>query len=1275
MKQFIAIVLVFAAVQLTAQSGNSGGYCSGANTSGICSQPGPPNTAGNSINDFIDCVVTTGGNTNINNCNSGCNAWYNNSLVNNYAMHCSHYLQVTPGQTITVGVQSGIIYAQGFAIWVDWNQDLAFSAGEYMDGTQTVPPPATYTTLSFVIPPNTPSGAYRMRVRCSYFTTGPNITPCGSQTFGETEDYTIYVGIQPPPNVVATVTASSNGTICAGQTISLTAVPGDPTNMTYTWTGPSSFSTTSQNPVIFNASTAMTGTYTVVGSNGNCPSSSTTSIRVVAYPQYSLTNPTPTICQGGTFFTAVTFTTSGSSSSAFTYSWFPGFWGGVLNPLSQVTQISPPPLPTTVTLANVVFTVVVTPTAHGCPITQTVTATINNPLTPTLTLPPPVCNTSQSQLLIATPGGGTWSSNQAVSQGGVFNPASALNGTSSVVYSVSAGNCIVSNTGTLYVSKFNTAALSGVLRPVCEQDAPISLNNIVLNTFTGLWTMVSSTPTMPSQNYTFVSMNTFSPAGVPTGTYNLKYKTLSTPYNGVCDDSTSYALTLFNPPIPTITAIPPLCHIAPTVQLSAIPIGGLWSQNGAVSPAGVQTPSLVSFANNTVVYTAGKGTCVASASATFHVSKFNPATLTGSIPNQCAAGNPVSLMAIVQNTNGWWSGTNVSGNLFNPGTLSTGIYSLLYTTTSTPRPNLCPDSTRITVSVLNPPVPHITQAGPFCIKGGPVQLYVTPVNSGTWTTTSYLNTMGVFSPSLAAVGLNQVEYVTGTGSCSARQAKTISIEDFVSAKITNAVPDLCNTNLPVNLQAITLNGSGYWTGPGVNGALFDPAITGAGTHTLTYHTASFPSGLCPDQDKLAVKVFSLAPPFITKAGPYCDSHAPEQLQVSPVGGFFSGANTGAITYGGLFTPAHGIVGDNVISYSITAGPCIAYAQTTISVERFLTADFESSLTAVCRNDEPIDLNSLVRNPGLWAGDPFESVSGSMFYPSKANIGENKIIHFTHSGSHSLLCPDEKSITVIVSDVPDVSIRTSTTQGCAPLDVVLNVNSNIGITEWMFGDASPPQAGYALPHTYSIPGTYSVVMNYSLNGCRTQTTLQIPIKVFEAPHADFEFSSPEVTLANPDITIYNKSTVLGNNKYHWEIEGMPQVYDLNPRITLPRIGVYNVTLTATNVQGCTDAITKRVEMKNEFMVYIPNVFTPNYDGLNDGFLPVFSEFGLDEKSYEMEIYDRWGHLVFRTREVKKAWDGRPATSSDIKQDVYLYKIKFKDLDGKAYNRTGNVTVLQ
>lgn len=1265
------IVFLCALLQLSSfsQTNSPFPYCTINYSSGQCNQPGPSNTPGNFINDFIDDFSTSGANTNISNLGSGCNGG-----PTNYINYCQHYMAVTPGQTIVCTMKSGIIFGQGFAIFVDWNQDNVFNIpSEYMGGSAGVPAPATNTTITFVIPPSQPNGVYRMRVRCSFATPGINIPPCGGATFGEAEDYTIYVGPVPPTSAVPTGTALVNTPICAGQALNFSLSTTYQTALSYTWTGPGTFSSTIQNPSLYNSTAGASGVYTVLVTNGICPITRTVSALVVPYTAFTPTTNSYTICQGGSIVVQASLTTN-SNPLLSNYWWSSSNPGLIFNPQMQITTIQPPMMPIGVPVGYTTYSITVAPKANTlCAITQTIGITINNPLTPTLTMPSvPLCNISSPVSLIAAPGGGTWSANPAVSANGTFSANLAVIGTNSVVYKVSAGSCVVSNSSTLVVSKYNTPALTGSIN-ACVQDPAFNLMNIVQVTTPGYWRGLN------------VVNNHFNPAGLPTGTITLHHITFSTPDSLACKDSTHLDVPVFNPPTPTIIAIPATCNTFSIRTLTATPAGGVWSGNSGINSAGIQTPSLSLPGINSVTYTAGQGTCVASTFTTFNVSKFIPSAFKSALPDMCGlsifpASNPVNLMNIVQNTTGIWRGPGIYSNtptFFNPVGLGASD-TLIYKTQSVPF-NTCPDSTKIIVNVLTPGQANIAQAGPYCSAKSAVQLTVN-TSGGHWVSTSYLGSTGIFTPALAPIGNNNViEYIVGTNTCFASATIAIQVEAFVSAAIISKIDDQCSTNPPMSLVPFTINSSGFWTGPGLTGSTFNPGAVGTGSFVLNHHTSSYPSGLCPDQATVAVQVFSLAAPSITHVGPFCDISLPSQVQVSPVGGIFGGGLPGSISSGGVFNPASALIGDNYINYTVSVGPCKANAQAIISVEKFVAASFAKLPDAVyCKNQTPFNLNSFVQFPG---GDWVASaglVGANMFDPSLADEGTHMIIYQTYSSAQNrFLCPDADTVYIRIKKNPSVTARSSSYGDCAPLEVVLNTpGNNLGKRIWNITDGTRYEE-FEPTHIFKQPGTYTVVLTYmddEAQSCSTQVVLN-EIKVAESPKADFSISPEEINVGTPLIYLTNQSVSTTNNKYVWTIQGQDPVSDLHAKAKFTQPGTYKVTLQATSVDGCKSEISKNIEVKNDFNIHIPNSFTPNFDGMNDVFIPVFTPYGLDTKTFDMEIFDRWGRQVYRTKDVSKGWDGTIRGSEIAKEDTYVYTIRYKDLDGRVYSKTGHLSLLR
>src|ERR1043166_2971602 len=170
-----------------------------------CNQPFAPNNPGNFINDFVNSFNTTGGVVNIVNNNSTCNSQVIGGfgLVNYMFWGCQYYLQTVPGANITCNIQSGITYAHGFSVWVDWNNDGVFQNPAERVAFTGVPPANVFTSCNFVVPAGQPMGVYRLRVRSYYVTAGNFHDPCNYTYFGEAEDYRVYVSMPPPMGVIS----------------------------------------------------------------------------------------------------------------------------------------------------------------------------------------------------------------------------------------------------------------------------------------------------------------------------------------------------------------------------------------------------------------------------------------------------------------------------------------------------------------------------------------------------------------------------------------------------------------------------------------------------------------------------------------------------------------------------------------------------------------------------------------------------------------------------------------------------------------------------------------------------------------------------------------------------------------------------------------------------------------------------------------------------------------------------------------------------------------
>jgi gliding motility-associated-like protein len=106
---------------------------------------------------------------------------------------------------------------------------------------------------------------------------------------------------------------------------------------------------------------------------------------------------------------------------------------------------------------------------------------------------------------------------------------------------------------------------------------------------------------------------------------------------------------------------------------------------------------------------------------------------------------------------------------------------------------------------------------------------------------------------------------------------------------------------------------------------------------------------------------------------------------------------------------------------------------------------------------------------------------------------------------------------------------------------------------------------------------------------------------------------------------------------WDFAGLDTSIEWSPVYTFPQTpGDYTVTLTVVNELGCTDAIERTVRITESFMMFIPNTFTPDMDGLNDAWS--FAGTDIDPSDFTVRVFDRWGRVVYTSTDFEGAWVG-------------------------------------
>ncbi|MBI3136301.1 MAG: gliding motility-associated C-terminal domain-containing protein [Bacteroidetes bacterium] len=191
-----------------------------------------------------------------------------------------------------------------------------------------------------------------------------------------------------------------------------------------------------------------------------------------------------------------------------------------------------------------------------------------------------------------------------------------------------------------------------------------------------------------------------------------------------------------------------------------------------------------------------------------------------------------------------------------------------------------------------------------------------------------------------------------------------------------------------------------------------------------------------------------------------------------------------------------------------------------------------------------------------------------------------------------------------------------------------------------------------------------------NGCTFHYSDTIRIDVFPSPEANFYW--------NPDPALQNELTefvdISHGNPIAWEWYTENQFFSTEERPTwvYNEQGNFVVTQIITNEFGCTDTSTQVVEVIGDFLVFVPNAFTPDGNDKNNVFKPVFQNVKSD--NYEFLIFNRWGEKIFEAHNLDAEWDGNYGGDL-VPDDVYVWVIRVTDNRDLKHEYTGHVALLK
>ena len=228
-----------------------------------------------------------------------------------------------------------------------------------------------------------------------------------------------------------------------------------------------------------------------------------------------------------------------------------------------------------------------------------------------------------------------------------------------------------------------------------------------------------------------------------------------------------------------------------------------------------------------------------------------------------------------------------------------------------------------------------------------------------------------------------------------------------------------------------------------------------------------------------------------------------------------------------------------------------------------------------------------------------------------------------------------------------------------------------------------------------PGVYDIYLTASFYATgQTAMSNQKGIEVFDVPTALFEMRPNPLYVPDTELQTFNQSSRA--SQYHWDFDDGYTSEEFQPRHLYQLEGKYMITLIAgydngnKDVDGdgildgnviCYDTVRNELEARDGGFIKLPNAFTPSINGstggvsgsgtFNDVFLPIAR--GVEE--FSMQIFDRWGNLIFETQDRNVGWDGYDRNKRLMPAGVYVYKLILRLSNGQRTTKVGDVTLIR
>lgn len=321
-------------------------------------------------------------------------------------------------------------------------------------------------------------------------------------------------------------------------------------------------------------------------------------------------------------------------------------------------------------------------------------------------------------------------------------------------------------------------------------------------------------------------------------------------------------------------------------------------------------------------------------------------------------------------------------------------------------------------------------------------------------------------------------------------------------------------------------------------------------------------------------------------------------------------------------------------------------------------------------------NNTIIKSYLWNfGDPTALINTTSTQEAEHTYGTHGVFDVKLIVTNTLGCTDTIINKVNIFEGPEANFTWNTNCVSRPVyftDQSQATSSAIVNWNWQFTDAGTvldKSNNQSCSLIFGHTGTYNADMTVTdKNGC--STTISKLVIISPNPVAAFTIVENYDNIQGQ--VLLSNGTIGGTNSY-WDFGNGITSQGTEPVVTFNDEGHYTIHLLTWNDQNCTDTISMTYNLMFKGL-FVPNAFSP--DDINPE-VAVFRPRGMNLKTYHIEIYDRWGNLIWKSDKIdntgspSESWDGT-FNGQPLKQDAYIWKIVAQYKDGERWDgkNTGN-----